>query len=220
MNRPRATSPSHPAPLPPKQARSRAALRRLFDGIEQVIAERGAAKLTVQEVAARAGLAVGTLYTRFAGKDALLRAFTADFFGRARRTAETVLDDSRWGGLPPRELVAAVVRMLVRSYRAKRGLLRALHLYVRTHADTELTSLAAAFNAEFVRRLTGLLLRHPNAIAHPEPERAVLVGFLMVDAGVKETILFGDGRPPDQAVPDDELIETLTQLYCRFLGLP
>jgi len=188
--------------------------------VEQVIAERGVANLTVQDVAARAGLAVGTLYTRFAGKDALLRAFTVDFFGRARRTAETVLDDSRWGGLPPRELVAAVVRMLVRSYRAKRGLLRALHLYVRTHPDTELTNLAAAFNAEFVRRLTGLLLRHPNAVAHPEPERAVLLGFLMVDAGARETILFGDGRPPDQAVPDDELIETLTQLYCRFLDLP
>ncbi|HEV8613650.1 MAG TPA: helix-turn-helix domain-containing protein, partial [Gemmatimonadales bacterium] len=64
-------------------------MNRLFGAVEQVIAERGVADLTVQEVAARAGLAVGTLYTRFAGKDALLRAFTADFFGRARRTAET-----------------------------------------------------------------------------------------------------------------------------------
>jgi AcrR family transcriptional regulator len=194
-------------------------VNRLFGAVEQVIAERGVADLTVQEVAARAGLAVGTLYTRFAGKDALLRAFTADFFGRARRTAETVLDHSRWGDLPPRELVLAVVRMLVRSYRAKRGLLRALHLYVRAHPDSQLRTLAASFTAEFVRRLTELLLRHRKAIAHPEPERAVLLGFLMVDGGARETILFGDGRPAELAVPDDELIEALTQAYCRFLEL-
>jgi len=219
VSRSAAAPPPRPDPPPPKQARSRAALSRLFGAVEQVIAERGVADLTVHEVAARAGLAVGTLYTRFAGKDALLRAFTADFFGRARRTAETVLDDSRWGELPPRELVMAVVRMLVRSYRAKRGLLRALHLYVRSHPDSELRALAAAFTGEFVRRLTELLLRHRKAIAHPEPERAVLLGFLMVDAAAREMILFGDGRPPELAVPDPELIETLAQAYCRFLQL-
>lgn len=194
-------------------------MSRLFGAVEQVIAERGVADLTVIEVASGAGLAVGTLYTRFAGKDALLRAFAEDFFGRARRTAETVLDDSRWGDLQARELVTAVVRMLVRSYRAKRGLLRALHLYVRSHPDSELRALATGFTAEFVRRLTELLLRHPKAIAHPAPERAVLLGFLMVDAGARDTILFADGRPTELAVSDPELIDALTQAYCRFLEL-
>src|SRR5690242_8232659 len=103
----RADPPPLAAPPPPRQARSRASLGRLTAALEDVIAERGVANLTVHEVARRAGLAVGTLYTRFAGKDALLRAFTVAFFGRARRTADALLDDARWRALPPADLVAA-----------------------------------------------------------------------------------------------------------------
>lgn len=175
------------------------------------------ASLTVQEVARRADIAVGTLYTRFPGKDALLRAFTIAFFDRARRAADALLDDHRLRRLPPRELVAAVVRALVRSYRAKRGLLRALHLFVRSHPDGAFQAEAAAFNAEFVRRLTVLLLQHREAMAHPDPERRVLLGFLLVDAAAKEAILFDDARPPDLRVADEELIEALTLTYCQLL---
>jgi AcrR family transcriptional regulator len=213
-------SSSIPTAGAPRQARSRASLDRLLAAVEQVIAERGVADLTVQEVARRAGLAAGTLYTRFEGKDALLRAFTVAFFARARRTADTLLDDARWRGLPPRALVEAIVRVLVKSYRAKRSLLRALYLYVRTHPDTAFQTEAAEFNSDFVRRLTSLLLRHRSAMTHPAPDRAVLLGLLIVDAAAKETILFGDRRPPDLTVADDELAATLTRLYCDLLGLP
>jgi hypothetical protein len=57
-------------------------------------------------------------------------------------------------------------------------------------------------------------------MSHPAPDRAVLLGLLVVDAAAKETILFGDGRPADLAVSDDELAATLTRLYCDLLGLP
>lgn len=178
------------------------------------------ADLTVQDVARRAGLATGTLYTRFQSKDALLRSFTVAFFARARRTADALFEDARWRGMAPRPLVEATVRVLIKSYRAKRSLLRALYLYVRTHPDTEFQAEAAAFNSDFVRRLTGLLLRHRAVMTHPDPERAVLLGLLVVDGAAKETILFGDRRPEDLVVSDEELASTLTALYSDLLGLP
>lgn len=122
--------------------------------------------------------------------------------------------------MSPRTLVGATVRVMVKSYRAKRSLLRALYLYVRTHPDAEFRTEAAAFNSEFVRRLTALLLRHRRAMRHPTPERGVLLGLLLVDAAAKETILFGDGRPTDLLVSDEELAGTLTDLYCELLGIP
>jgi hypothetical protein len=121
--------------------------------------------------------------------------------------------------MPPGQLVAAIVRVLVKSYRAKRSLLRALYLYVRTHPDTDFQAEAAAFNGDFVRRLTGLILHHRHAITHPAPDRAALLGLLVVDAAAKETILFGEGRPADLAVSDDELADTLTRIYADLLGL-
>jgi hypothetical protein len=46
-----------------------------------------------------------------------------------------------------------------------------------------------------------------------------LLGFLVVDAAAKETILFSEARPADLAVSDDELITLLSDVYYRQLGL-
>ena len=207
-----------PAPRTPSQRRSRASLDRLMTAVEQIITERGVADLSVQDVARRAGLAAGTLYTRFPSKDALLRTFTMAFFARARQAADALLANARWRALPPHQLVRAIVRVLVKSYRAKRPLLRALHLYVRSHPDAAFQGEAAAFTSDFVQRLADLVRQHRAAVAHPAPERAVLLGLLIVDGAARETILFGDGRPPDLAVSDEELADALALGYCDLLG--
>jgi hypothetical protein len=61
------------------------------------------------------------------------------------------------------------------------------------------------------------MLQHRDAMAHPDPERGVLLGFLLVDAAAKEAILFDEARPPDLRVADEELVETLTSSYCHLL---
>lgn len=207
---------SLPGPLPPRQARSRAVLERLLAAAEAAIAERGTADLTVHQVAERAGVAAGTLYTRFRNKDALLRALAMASFERARRTADALLEDPRWRTLPPVERVHALVRMMVKSYRAKRGLLRAVHLYLRTHPDPAFQREAAARAHDLATRLIRLL-RHDEAAA--AGERAALVGFLVVDAAARETILFAEPPPSGAGPSDDELIALLSDLYCRQLGL-
>ncbi|WP_143179686.1 MULTISPECIES: TetR/AcrR family transcriptional regulator [Streptomyces] len=61
-------------PRPPQQKRSRAAMERILGAAQELVAERGAAALTIADVAVRAEVAVGTIYSRFTGKDALLAA--------------------------------------------------------------------------------------------------------------------------------------------------
>ncbi|MFD5393178.1 helix-turn-helix domain-containing protein [Streptomyces sp. NPDC127097] len=60
------------SPRPPQQRRSRAAMERILGAAQELVAERGAVALTIADVALRANVAVGTIYSRFAGKDALL----------------------------------------------------------------------------------------------------------------------------------------------------
>jgi AcrR family transcriptional regulator len=210
---------THRFHAPPKQRRSRATLERLLRAAEQVIAERGVAELTVQEVAERAGVAVGTLYGRFPNKDAFLREFAADFHARARATTDRAFAPERCVGLDARGLVGRVTRLLVGSYRAHRGLLRALYLYARTRTDGPLPGEGAAFDADFVERLTGLFLERRAELACPRPERAVVVGLLMVDGAAKEAVLFGDRRTGRLAVSDDELVAELSSAWAAYLGI-
>lgn len=203
----------------PRQERSRQTMQRLMAAAGEVIAERGVNGLTVGEVARRAGTAVGTLYARFHDKDTFLRTFHDRFFAQAVTTADAAFDRSRWQNLPVRELLAMCVRLVVKDYRARRGQLRALLLYVRTHHDPVFQTQAERSNLRFFAQLKGLVLSRRSEIRHPDPERAILVALMMIDGAAKEAILFGEARPASLSVSDTQLATELTRAICAHLGV-
>ena len=81
-----------------RERRILAAARRLFD-------RNGYAKTSMEEVAERAGLAVGTLYNYFRSKDDLLLAIMRREADRLLRLAEGILAD------PPEDAVVAIAAM-------------------------------------------------------------------------------------------------------------
>ncbi|MDU0289520.1 TetR/AcrR family transcriptional regulator [Saccharothrix longispora] len=58
----------------PRPGRTAATKQKLFDAALKLVGERGAASVTVDEIAAEAGVAKGTVYYNFASKDALVDA--------------------------------------------------------------------------------------------------------------------------------------------------
>jgi AcrR family transcriptional regulator len=71
------SNPSSAAPSPREDLRSRIAdlkRRQILDAAAAVFAEQGFSRATMRDVAARAGIATGTIYNHFDDKDALLRA--------------------------------------------------------------------------------------------------------------------------------------------------
>lgn len=61
-------------PRPPQQARSRASLRKVLASAEHVLVTEGLDNFTMAGVAEHAGVSIGSLYRRFAGKEQLLDA--------------------------------------------------------------------------------------------------------------------------------------------------
>ncbi len=87
--------------LPPSRPRRRDAERnhrRIVAAARAVLAESGA-DATVEQIARRAGLGVGTLYRNFPGKEALIDAVLDDAFDEIVRVAEAALEEAdAWSG--------------------------------------------------------------------------------------------------------------------------
>ncbi|MFB9908631.1 TetR/AcrR family transcriptional regulator [Allokutzneria oryzae] len=60
--------------MTPRPARTALTKQKLFDAALRLLGERGAAEVTVDEIAAAAGVAKGTVYYNFGSKDALIDA--------------------------------------------------------------------------------------------------------------------------------------------------
>ncbi len=88
-----------PEPRPP--AGRRDAVRnyhRILDAAREVLGESGA-DASMEEIAARAGVGVGTVYRRFANKDALIDELLRLSMGEALATARQALARPGGGGL-------------------------------------------------------------------------------------------------------------------------
>ncbi|MFC4080431.1 TetR/AcrR family transcriptional regulator [Amycolatopsis samaneae] len=98
---------------PPQQERSRASLRKVLASAEHVLADRGLEEFTIAAVAEQAGMSVGTIYRRFAGKDQLLYAVKDQLLGQLEADVGAALRCS-----PPglREIFGAFTQALARTF--------------------------------------------------------------------------------------------------------
>jgi hypothetical protein len=78
---------------------------------------------------------------------------------------------------------------------------------------------AERLSLRFFARLKDLILSRRSEIRHPDPERAVLVGLMMIDGAAKEAVLFGEARPASLSVSDAFLVAELTRAICAHLGV-
>lgn len=153
---------------PPQQERSRRTLDRIAQAAVDLLAERGPAATTVQDIVERAGSSVGSFYARFDGKEDLLR----------------YLDQRRW-----REARERWDQALAEAEPADGGLDGAVEVVVRLLLDVQAGGGPAQVDAtlagdgpseshlDFRTRVRSdarrLLLAHRDRIDHPEPEAAV-----------------------------------------------
>lgn len=200
---------------PPRQARSRATLERLLAAAVELLSERRFEAAPVSEIVARASSSVGAFYTRFADKEALLHYLDDRLFEVGRAHWDAFLDPAHWRGVPAAQIVERLVHLLVQRRRQHRGLLRALALYARTSPDPRFLARAERLNEHVQGRLTDLLLARRGEIGHPRPEQAISAGLFMVDAAIRESVLFRDVA--QVRLSDAQLTREMADAYLAYL---
>ncbi|MGZ4777814.1 MAG: TetR/AcrR family transcriptional regulator [Thermoanaerobaculia bacterium] len=201
----------------PKQARSRETLGRLLDAAESLLTEGGLEAATVPAIADRAGLSVGVVYRRFPDKDALLRAVYLRFFGRLAELNRQNLAIVASREYSLTEMTRKMVEGMVKGYRLKRGILRALVLYARTHQDAEFRRASQELNQNTTAAIAALLMTRRSEIHHPKPESAIEFGLLAIASVLHAVIL--EEEPMHGITTQHNLEEELVRLFFGYLGI-
>ena len=201
---------------PPRQARSRATLERLFVATEALLEEGGVEAATVPAIAERAGVSVGVVYRRFPDKDALLRAVYLRYFGRLLEQNERGFQTLVSLNLPLPVTARALITGMAEGYRRHRNILRPLIRYARAHRDEEFKREAQELNRRTTEAVAKILLADPAAIKHPEPQRAISFGLVTVASLLHELVLeeplLGMDLPRS-------LDEELVRMFFGYIGL-
>lgn len=156
--------------MAPKRVDQAAKREEILHAAVRVFARRGFAATRIDDVAAEAGIAKGSVYLYFDSRDSLLEAaFSAYATGAAAALAEAVA-----AGGPPLDRLAALVRSAVATIVAEPDLARVLLDLWSTKAPIDLAGLYVEYRAA----IAGLLREAgEQGVIRPGigPEHAVVI---------------------------------------------
>jgi AcrR family transcriptional regulator len=192
----------------PRQKRSQRTLERLLESGAEVFAERGYDGLTIAEVCRRAEASAGAFYTRFEGKDALVRAVhDHEMSAMGDDVSAMYAVGPAWDHLDTAALIDRAVRLLAKHFRTRAGLIRAIVL--RAATDPVMRASGALAITRMADAFTACLLARASEYPHPDPESAVRGVFGMAFEMISWDVAFGAefratgafGPRPDERLP-------------------
>ena len=114
-----------------------------------------------------------------------------------------------------------IIEGMIRNYRGDAGLSRAGIQYSEQHWETEFVRKARASEAQSFQTMVETFMIWRDQIKHPDPERAVRFGFVMIALILRELILFDRTRIFQDVLPlqDGLLKQELPRMFLRYLGV-
>lgn len=200
---PKSPTPADKPPRRTQQERRETTRRKLLDATIEALVELGYAQLTTVEVAKRAGVSQGAIFTHFDTKEELMAAAVEHLFPR-------IIQDYLAGvGARPsgRDRIAAAVDMLWAAYQ-RPELQAAVELYVAARTNAELRAALEAVDGPHRGNLHRVARElFPEAASHPDFEAVVE---LTIDA-IQGSAIARVARP------DHPALDRMRQVLTRFV---
>lgn len=186
---------------------------------ESVIAEKGFARTTVEEIATRAGVSADVFYAHFSGKGALLRALCDRWIVQMSTVTNDATRSGIWATASPSEMIDVAARSAIDAIYDHAPLVRA----VLAHGATDPTLAAALkkIGTLLTRRVMKVIKEIKPASKNEKHigEREVAFCLLAAIALAHHAILVGadsTGHPFDR----DEIAAEASRAIAAYLGAP
>lgn len=173
----------------PLQGRSKASLERMLCTARDLMVERGSEDFTLQEVSSRGQVSIGSIYLRFAGKDALVRAVLVSAMHALRGAEDAMLAGLLATCKSLGEFVAQYVAEYADVLDMHAPLLRLAML--RAEQDTEISVLGKQAADEAVARATGAFLAYRGEIGGEDAELRAQSAYHVIFATLARQLSLG-----------------------------
>jgi AcrR family transcriptional regulator len=177
----------------------------VLNAARNVFREKGYADARMSDIAARAGVAVGSIYLHFKNKESLVAAICDEMNQDVLKWLAPCLDQA-----DPIDAMEAAVRAGLAYYQHERDFIQLLYL------GTGLREMAQAWHSHddpVTRALAAFLRAHMAAgqIRRYDPDKLVVLIFGMVDQAAMHTILFGAGDIKDYTPTLVQMVRNLLE---------
>lgn len=204
----------------PRQARGHESMNRMLDATQALLEDVHFDDLTVHDVVEASDTSIGSFYNRFKSKDGLLHCLRERYEAERRETVTRLLAAEEWRGVGLAPRVEAVLHLILRFNRERRGLFRTLRLRQLLGYDA-LTEGDFVEHARLCRGYYEFFLERREEMAHPAPERAVPFAFFTLVTLLDQRILFDHTLISRQLQADDGLlVAELQRQFLAYLGAP
>lgn len=212
---------SKPFARPPAQSRSRKTQARLMAALERLLKQKDFDTVGVAELAEEAGVAVGTVYRRFANKEALIPLLFELWQARSReQLAHAAIDPETLASEDLRQLLRRQMRAAYRFIGEQAHILRAVHLQGRLRPDLigkdwkDLWAEARTGNRAFLDLVS-------DRIARRDLDRAAETMIYLANTALVEKALFGDdGAGFVMSAEGDAFADEMADVIYGYLMLP
>lgn len=177
----------------PKQARSQQKVDALLDAAAALFQSHGYEATTTNEIAAHAGVSIGTLYQFFDDKDAMLGALVERYVGALRAFNETMLAPTSLEGL---SLDAIISRLIdnIAAFEAHHAGFQTL--FMNTGLSHQVAQATAALHETVVAQVETVMASHYPALTDDQRHLCAIVSIALVKG-----LMALPGRPDFVAVP-------------------
>lgn len=152
----------------PRQSRGQQRVTAILDAAEQLFAEAGYEASSTNELAARAGIPIGSIYQFFPNKEAILHAL-ADRYRAGFAERYDVLLEEGLADLPLEQLVDRLIGLMVEYGGAHMAITRAV---LMSGASPHLAAVSGAVQGDLLARIEALLAARAPQLP---PERRAMV---------------------------------------------
>ncbi len=202
--------PSQPhAPRKPKQTRSIQTKEKILDAALELFCEKGYYKTTTNEIAQRAGVSIGSLYSYFKDKDTVFLEILEKYHQKFNNAKSELLADLDLMRSDIRQWLRALIDILIKVHEESRELNR--ELTVLSFYNPQVAQILDQNIQRTMKSSIGFFLSLQEGLKVKDIEAAAVISFDLISATV-DRIVFGKSDI-DRSRLIDAVIDMLYKYY-------